>query len=1267
MPKNPEERHQADPHSGEEPDATLPPEILDALRAAEAGDKDAPLLDNERVTEADVPETPLPSPPTQTGASSSTPPDSAQDTTNASENSLRNALMGIIDILEYEHDEEAAAALLQNPEGTAASDNTETPPVSVPSNEPEIAPGNQNREEQGEEDTANDEETGQQAPDTAEEELNLLSPEDLDELGALQSFSDTDTAADTNPMPDEPSEPPAETGEPALPEEPAAEREASLEPDAPDSVMVADTGINAPEEGDAQENSGEDDAGEGVQNGIDTSRTKADDEPPQENAEHSQTEEAQPSAEQAPSEASENAVRGGAGQRRAAGEFEPQEPEPADTTGEAPPAPEETAQAPREAETAKEPLDQDDLEALIAAVDRDTTDSAAETDMPAENEKVDQNMVDALLQEISGATADAAGNDTEAPLDGDMDEPVVPAKTQTDEAQPAGEKPDEGGPANQALIDALLAGADSEGGNVGSENLAAAATSKPPDSEAGLLSQEDLDAMVAQAQAQQEHPEKQRAAQTPDTAHGPPEMTEDEVAATKEKPGRDYKKLLKALAVRREPGPVGRFMRRNAPRIAASLAAGLLAALGAFTGLYQHNERTPSMTMLKEATETPTLETAIRRARELMAAEEYTHAAALLERPIAEAPLSPLRADAQYLRAEALYRALPSPPDDNEARRVLAELQRVTENAPAHPRAPFALHWQGRLFEALRMNSDAQAAYARVIQNYGGAPNLEQVLLDAARLALDRHHPENALVYARQILQQFPDSTHHRRAELLIGDAYAQSGMVSEARALYVAMAENSAEPATSAKAFQRLGEMALEQGRFEDAIEMLERRLENATTTAGNDRVYLKLAQAYRQAGRLEDARDTLNDLINFFPESQVTPEAYIALSRTLADMGQQPEAIRVAQQALSRYDENPAILEYAGKLYANTGRHNEAADLLVAADKAGAQDPALLLAAGKHYRRGGQPIEALRTFERIGREYPRAGQAVTGNIEAANVLYGLGQSNEAVQRLENITATSNKADRRLPALTSLAKIYRDMGLRERLKETAQELTTLSDEPEVLAEAATALFDAEAYSEGLALAERVDLSRLPDRTAYELLMAQGQALTRFDPRRALDKMEDAYMSYPEARSPAGDRKLLAAYLATNRRAAARRIITELDAHARNNPVDAPHFIHAAVAWGDHLLDIGDHREAAKAYGQALETAQRADELPGEAARAMQWAKYQQANALLESNRFSDSLALLDEVAESNAPWATEAAAKADYARIEQRLRGGPVSTEEAG
>lgn len=118
----------------------------------------------------------------------------------------------------------------------------------------------------------------------------------------------------------------------------------------------------------------------------------------------------------------------------------------------------------------------------------------------------------------------------------------------------------------------------------------------------------------------------------------------------------------------------------------------------------------------------------------------------------------------------------------------------------------------------------------------------------------------------------------------------------------------------------------------------------------------------------------------------------------------------------------------------------------------------------------------------------------------------------------------------------------------------------------------------------------------------------------------------------------------------------------------RKNRVEWPRFVTAATMWGDFLFERRDYRAAADAYGRALGDQAFAGEgeSPGTPEPSLtpeeQWAMYQRANAMAHLADYEGSIALFDRLAGSNSQWSKDAQAQAAAARLEQRLRGLPVS-----
>ncbi|MBI2423173.1 MAG: tetratricopeptide repeat protein [Candidatus Hydrogenedentes bacterium] len=814
------------------------------------------------------------------------------------------------------------------------------------------------------------------------------------------------------------------------------------------------------------------------------------------------------------------------------------------------------------------------------------------------------------------------------------------------------------GAISQDMIDSLIADASGDdapifpsaetSGKVVNENFAAAATSAQ--AEGLLLTQADLDALIEQSKNLDRDRQRKKEQAIAAAFQGKPAP---EPAA----PARP----LKAMAPR-QPSLAGLYFRAHALRVGMSIAAGLLTAMGTFALLHENRYRVPNVNHLATLNGAE-LHAASVRAQELLDEGAYEAAVKVLEGPIERAMPSNDRSDAQYLQLEAAYLGFRGPAGSDAYTGLLADTDTLVEERSTHPRAPEALRWKARLYEDHGEAVAAFDVYKEIIEGYPNTGFMDEVLMGAARIAIARKDPVKAAAYAQQLIRDFPGSPLTGEARLIRGDAFAVAGLEGDALTRYLQIAETEPDTRLGADAYLRIARLFFEKRDYKNAVLQLEQRLATATTTEGNDEVYLLLAQSYRRAGRLPEARDALNDLLNFLPESKSTPGAYIELSQVMEEMGDRVEALHVAKQAVGRYSDNPMVLVNQGELEGRAGNPIPAAKALLAAEEAGEEDPALVLAAARYLSTAGRRDEALAAYDRLRDYYTGSEQALAGGIEAARIRYRSGDLVKAVEELENLKTATEGRPQRLDALVALSEIYSDLGLNGKVDTLALEISATTEDPELLAAAANTLINSGAIKEGQDLFARVDLARVKNGTAYKLLMNYGTALLAIDPRRGLEMMEEAYANYPDSRTAADQDRLLTAYLQTDQGAAARRLVLDVENHVRDTPVDAPYLVDAANAWGDYLYGKGDFRMAAEAYNSALRapTGGSSRVIDGLKSTA-DWAKYQRANALLALDDFRESLTLYDELAASEAPWASDAATKAEYARLNQRLRAGPAA-----
>jgi len=906
-------------------------------------------------------------------------------------------------------------------------------------------------------------------------------------------------------------------------------------------------------------------------------------------------------------------------------------------------------------------LDQSELDALVAGMSEDS---------PLVPVDQDAALASAQLQE--GEAVSLAEENVESLLGGlglasaPLPVPDMPGPASPPAPSPA---PVAAPDLSQSMIDALIAAASGESSPasaVGSENLAAAATAPaqhsaalataataasetaPAAEEVNLLSQDDLDKLIEESKRRDRERNRIKQEMLERATSAPPE----ESAPLRRIPRSDSHLL--------------RYLRANGARVAASFAAGLLVTTGVYLYLVssQLNVPDPAALALRRGNE---LEEAVATAQRLIAEGDYRRAVDTLRDPIAAAPASRERTDAQFLLTEGRYKSIAPDAPLAAYDEVQTEIDSLVAQAPGHPRIAEAVEWKALLYLRSGLPFAALDAYDTIVERYAETAVLDRTLIEATRLALELGRPDRAARYSDRLLQQFPNSDWGAEAKLLQGDAYAKAGQREAARQRYTESYDEADGASVQAEAVLRLGQLAFEEGDYEQAIRQLRGYLAESTTASGNDKAYLLLAKALRKAGKDAEASSALNDLLRFFPETGVTPEAYIELSQLLDLAGDRAAAIELAQEAERKYPRNPIILRGLGEMLGLSGNPFSAATALAEADEAGANDPSLLLTAARHYKTAGVLDLANQTYLALINRYAGSPESLVAGVERAELIYERGDARRALTLLEEISLATEGTARQMPALLAMARIYQEVGLADRLAAVSRQIAGQTDDPAHLSRAATALLRTGDVTAGKAIVDRLDIQQLPDTEAYALLTALGNALMSLDPPRGMARLEEAYLNYPSERRAEDSLALLEGYLDDERPAAARRIVLDMTEHARRAPEDAPTLIDAAIAWGDYLYDKSDYRAAADAYAlvEGLASDSPTMQVDGNR-RDRRWATYQRANALLKLADYDGSIALLEEIAKTDAPWAREAATKAEYARLELKMRRAPTGAPPA-
>ena len=869
----------------------------------------------------------------------------------------------------------------------------------------------------------------------------------------------------------------------------------------------------------------------------------------------------------------------------------------------------------------------------------------------AEVGDISQSDIDALIMAASGDDSldnrgqedVLAGQDSDATVGGALNQSTIDAlisgKLDHEELAPApAPGVDSDTELDRAVNEALARGPVKS--SVGAENVAASA---PP--KVDLLSQEDLDIVlkVAVEEDQKRRTARQRA-------------LEDALAGRAQAPPLDAPSIVSSQKASRTPLIFEQYLVRNFPKVASSLFSGLIAAMMVFSALYVNQEQMVTEDML--AAHTDEMESALGKAKAMMEREEFGAAARFLKEKIEAASPSPLRDEASYLKLEAMYRNLDPAPKAPSHEKFQAEVDTLVAQTKTHPRAPEALYWKAKIYERDDWPHAAWDTYKEARSAYPNAPCMDSILMDAAKLAVQLRDYPGAADCAQTLVTQFPKSPLISEARLLMGDAYRLAGRESDARGIYDQIVREQPESGDSAEAFLRLARLAFDKGDYAGALRELEGRRKAGTAVAGNDKVYLLLAESYRRLGRLKEAEETLNDLLNFMPESEVTPEAMVELSGVYQDRGDIPAALEVANRAVERYSGNPKALRNQGELLGLTGNPFAAGTALESAEKAGLFDPEVLLRAAGYYRIAHAPDEAARVYARIRNDYGATEQALSAGIANAELLYESGRMQAALDNLDILVPTTDGKPQHFAALKALSAIYRDLGLKDQLADTLEKMSALSTDPEVSADAAIALLDAGRLEDSRKLVKSFDVAKATDATAHRLLSQMGTLLARSSPREGLEMMEQAYFTYPRARTPESEINLLHAYISADRGADARRLVIELDAASNAKPERSKEALEGASAWGDYLYNKGDYRTAADAYEMALAATERVPNANAEIKSKSDWAKFQQANALMRLSDYASAKVLFDEIAKSTSLWAAESGILSQSAALQQRVNG---------
>jgi len=690
--------------------------------------------------------------------------------------------------------------------------------------------------------------------------------------------------------------------------------------------------------------------------------------------------------------------------------------------------------------------------------------------------------------------------------------------------------------------------------------------------------------------------------------------------------------------------------------IAISLFLGLIS--GTWTYIYlMKNRIIPSEEI--PPTYTKDLATAKEYAKILIDDKQYLNAIYVLERALKNNPQdSPDKADAQFLLIKAKYLSGRISPGTKEFQELIDDMETVTKENPNHPMAPYVFLWKGKLHEADNFPYPAIEAYERIVQSYPQFEERDEALFALNRLELQMNNTVKSAQWGQQLIKEFPSSSYALEARFNLAEVYRLTGLLEDARTLYIRIADTAPDTEIGARAILRISEMAYKQGRYEQALIQLETKLNHIRQFQYNDEAYLLLAKTYKELGRLEEAKTALQDLLVFFPDSKVHPYAWVELSQIYYSLGDKEKAFQTANEASLLYPNHPDVLANKADFLALQGNSYASAIAYLEAEKNGGTNPSYLLKAGQLLMINSQLEEAIKAFEELKERYYGTKEALKGTIERAKCLYKLGKFSSAVSSLEDLKKLTPPTETEYKSiLQELSTMYLELGLKEASAEIAKEWFQKADNPDEKIESALILINNDNTDMVYSNLSSIDLSSVNREKAAKFLYSLSQKLLTKLPSEGLALLEQVYYQYPEFRTSDIRYHLLETYINTERTTSARRVIQDWENELDTQKESIPDFIDGEILWGNYMFEKQEWESALQAYNTAIQISQKNEEpLQGKRFHT-DWAKYQSANILAQKSLLEDAIKILDELIQSNSSLTSLAQVKAEQIKLEMIAR----------
>ena len=425
---------------------------------------------------------------------------------------------------------------------------------------------------------------------------------------------------------------------------------------------------------------------------------------------------------------------------------------------------------------------------------------------------------------------------------------------------------------------------------------------------------------------------------------------------------------------------------------------------------------------------------------------------------------------ASYLRAYAFFKNTGTGKFDQ-----LIKAEELFQNAlisfPDSSLKPFGLSAMGLIHMRLNNPAVAEGYFTIVEEGYGDYPGMPEVLFYLAGIYTDEGYEEKGLRYFRRVFEGYPRNTYTVDAGIGLGKAYYNIRHYLDALNLFDHIAETSpGKIYESSELLMNIGNAALKLGKSAKARESLMRAINLFPDIESRDMILSDIGDTYAKENRIEKAKTIYRYVRENFPETEGFIKSSMGLARYLEKREEREELYRMvktrhpdhkfARVAMMRlaeiYQENreyekcieeiedllsthPRALRYEAvrlmqKAYESLFKTNlekgEYTEILKKYEKEYVRidrmnSRTISLTVGLSYFRGGLYEQAFNHLLSAYKQYDR-------NSRPPELLFGMGVSmdetgrdEDALKLLKGYADRFPKGDRRVDALSRMARIY--------------------------------------------------------------------------------------------------------------------------------------------------------------------------------------------------------------------------------------------------